>query len=224
MRQSDELRNSLAAAAQSYQAALSPSARAYLDGRGIGPGAAERFRLGTVDGSVDEHADYAGMISIPYLTKLGGVNGLKFRQNHECQPECSHSKYLTPYPSRLFNTLAFDRADRLGYVGIAEGEFDALVLDFYCGIPAVGVPGVDTWKQHQEWKELFSGYSRVLIFHDNEPDKVKPDGRVYNPGRDLAKLILHDLDNSHMITLPGKDPNETFLAVGRDEIRRIAGV
>lgn len=213
-RQSDELRKSLDSAAKAYQAALTLGARGYLHGRGIGNEAIARYRLGIVDGSVTDHADYAGMISIPYLTRLGGVNGLKFRQAHECTETCEHQKYLTPYPTRLYNPIALDQADRLGYVAITEGEFDAVVLDLYCEIPAVGIPGVETWKKHPEWKELFRGYDRVFMFNDND-----------EPGRDLAKAVTRDLDNAHMVTLSaGKDVSAAFMASGAEQIRKEANV
>jgi DNA primase len=213
-RQSDELRKSLDSATKAYQGALSLGARGYLHGRGIGNEAIARYRLGVVDGSVADHNDYSGMISIPYLTRLGGVNGLKFRQAHECKPDCAHQKYLTPYPTRIYNPAAFDQADKLGYIAISEGEFDAMVLDLYCGIPAVGIPGVNTWTKHPEWKELFRGYSRVLMFADND-----------DPGRELSRAITRDCDNAHLISLAsGNDVTDAFRATGRDTIRKEANV
>lgn len=214
MRLSDEFRASLDSLTTRYQAALSPSGRSYLNGRGLGDEVIERYRLGEVDGHDASHADYTGMLSIPYCTRLGGVVSLKFRRPHECTDWCNgHAKYLGPYPTRLYNTLAFDRADRLGYIGVTEGEFDAEILDGLCGIPAVGIPGVETWKAHREWPELFKGYQRVLVFADDD-----------EPGRGLAKAILHDVDTATVISLPAKDPNAAYLAVGAQEIRRITGV
>lgn len=178
------------------------------------------YRLGVVDGGIAEHAPYAGWISIPYLTKLGGVVQLKFRRLSG-----DGSKYMkTPGPPRIYNTIALDYADQFGYVAICEGEFDALILDRYCNIPAVGIPGVDTWKDRPEWREMFAGYSRVLVFPDQEPDKTRPNGTKHNPGRELGERILRDLDTAHLVKLPAKDVNEAYLQFGADAIREVAGV
>jgi 5S rRNA maturation endonuclease (ribonuclease M5) len=161
-----------------------------------------------VDGGIPEHAASTGWISIPYLTRLGGVVQLKFRRLSGDGP-----KYLgSGGQPRIYNTMALDLADQLGYVAICEGEFDALILDAYCAIPAVGIPGVDTWASRPEWREIFAGYSRVLVFAD--PDE---------PGQKLASRVLRDLDTAHLVALPG-DVNETYLAKGADFIREAAGV
>jgi DNA primase len=208
-RLSDELRASLESAATRYNWALreDSSALSYLHGRGILPAVGDAWRLGAVDGSIPEHASYKGWICIPYITRLGGVVSLKFRRLDGGEP-----KYIGLYPTRLYNTMAFDRAERLGYVAVCEGELDAIVLDALAGIPAVAVPGVETWKAHPEWKEIFRGFSRVLVFPD--PDE---------PGARLAAEILRDLDTAHTVALPG-DVNETFLQHGADIIREAAGL
>jgi DNA primase len=217
MRLSDELRQSLELAASRYQAAIhldvptlpdSP-ALSYLLGRGISRAAADAYHLGVVDGSIPEHAPYTGWISIPYLTRLGGVVQIKFRRLSGDGP-----KYVGSGGSpRLYNTPALDRADSLGYVALCEGEFDAIILDALCGIPAVAIPGVDTWASRPEWREIFQGYSRVLVFADQD-----------EPGRKLASRILHDLDTAQLVSLPAKDVNDAFLQFGAGKIKELAGV
>lgn len=209
-RLSDESRQSLELATTRYQMALDGGSEAlsYLLGRGIEPRAVDAYRLGLVDGTIPEHAASTGWISIPYLTRLGGVVQLKFRRLSGDGP-----KYLgSGGQPRIYNTTALDLADQLGYVAICEGEFDAIILDAYCAIPAVGIPGVDTWASRPEWREIFAGYSSVLVFAD--PDE---------PGQKLASRILRDLDTAHLVALPG-DVNETYLAKGADYIREAAGV
>ena len=212
-RLSDEFRRSLDSTAGTYQKALGRSGRSYLNDRGITDQVIASYRLGQVDGSNDDHSMYTGMICLPYITKLGGVVALKFRQQHDCNQECSHSKYLTPYPTRIYNPLAFGRADRQGLIGITEGEIDAITLDGLCGIPAVGIPGVETWTKHREWAELFRGYSKVIIFRDDD-----------EPGERLAAAITSDIDTAHVVRFPFKDANATYVALGANEVRRIAGV
>lgn len=210
--QSKELRNSLAKAASRYEAnlelAVGQDALGYLQLRGLPIAAARRFRLGVVDGGEgSEHPEYAGWLAIPYLTRAGVVS-FKFRN----LAEDATPKYIGPYETRLYNTLAMDAADRTGVLAICEGELDAITLEL-CGIPAVGVPGVQVYKKHPEWRELFNGYQRVLIFQDDD-----------EPGRELAKQLHGDIGASSIIRLPGADVNDTFLAFGREGIRRAAGL
>ena len=220
---SEEFRRSLDTAAYRYNWALREDSPAlsYLHGRGIVPQVGDAFRLGVVDGSIPEHAPYKGWISIPYLTRLGGVVSLKFRRLSGDGP-----KYLSPYPTRIYNPLAFDQAERLGYVAICEGEFDAIVLDGLCGIPAVAIPGVETWKAHPEWRELFTGFTRVLLFMDRDEDRKTPDGKVRNAGRELTQQLISSLDTAQLVALPGdvKDVNACYLKYGADTIREAAGV
>jgi DNA primase len=211
---SAELRASLGIAAGMYHAALMEPdlpAQSYLLGRGISLSVADAWHLGVVDGTIPEHAGYQGWISIPYLTRLGGVVQLKFRRLDGGEP-----KYMGSGGSpRLYNTLALDRAEQLGYVAICEGEFDAIILDALCGIPAVGVPGVDTWGSRPEWREIFTGFSRVLVF---------PDQDEKGQGMKLASRILRELDTASLVSLPAKDVNEAYLQFGADKIREAAGL
>ena len=120
MRLSDEFRNALATRADSYHSSLvegssaeAEAARSYLDGRGLSTQDAFSYKLGVVNGKFDEDQDYTGRICFPYLTKLGGVVSLKFRVAHDCTDTCSHAKYISPFEHRIYNPLAFDRADQV---------------------------------------------------------------------------------------------------------------
>lgn len=203
----------LDALAAAYHAALVPGSLAhdYLRGRKISEESIGLFQLGVVDGSYPDHSDFTGRISVPYITKLGGVKGFKFRRvgEDEYQP-----KYLADYmPTRLYNPLAFERAEQLGYIALCEGEADTWTVDGECGIPAVAFPGVDTWKQHKEWPCLFDGLHRVIVFRhmDDAGDKA-------------ARWIRERLDHSIIVSLPLKDVNLTYLQYGREFIREAAGV
>lgn len=215
LRLSDEFRESLTAAAEAFAERISSETVDYLAGRGIEHSAITKYGLGTVDESVPGYADYAGMLCIPYWTPRGGVCALKFRRPHDCTDLCGHSsKYITPlHETRIYNPGAMDRADELGYCGIAEGEFDALVLTHYCRIPSVGIPGVETWGRHPEWPSLFRGYRRVLMFTDDD-----------EPGREFGKRVAREIDTAEVIRLPAKDANKTYLEYGPEQIRMVAGV
>lgn len=201
-RRSEESRKSQEELTQRQQKALSPRVRAYLHGRGISDEAIERYRLGE---GVDNHA---GLVAIPYLTKLGGVVGQKYRQIVDGRDP----KYISEGPVRLYNTLAFEEADLTGLIAIAEGEFDALVLS-ECGIPAVGIPGVDTWKARREWRELFRGYQHVLFFRDDD-----------EPGSRIAEQVARDLEGVRIVTLPEKDVTDTYVRHGRGMVLAAAGL
>lgn len=216
---SKELQDFNAVAAARYAAALSPAARAYLHQRGILDDTIKRFALGSVDGSFHEHSDYRGRISVPYITKLGGVQGFKFRRVGDGEGP----KYLSNHmPTRLYNTLAFEQAEMVGYIAICEGESDTWTLDGECGIPAVGVPGVDTWASHPEWPLLFDGFKKVLFFGDaDQPGSIA----AASSGKFKAK-VLGKIEQAFPVQLPAgvKDVNECFVKYGRTAIRKAAGL
>lgn len=201
-----------AVAAARYLVAMTSPVRSYLNGRGISDATILKFKLGEVDGSFPEHSDALGRISVPYVTRLGGIQGFKFRRPND---ESEQSKYISNnMPTRLYNVLAFEEAEQLGLIAVTEGESDCWTLDGECGIPTVGIPGADTWKAHPEWKLLFDGFGKVLFFAD--PDE---------PGDKLKSQVLRDLDNAYSIALDGKhDVNEYFKLNGREAVRAAAGV
>lgn len=208
-RLSESFRTGLEREALRFHVRMGAEVRSSLAGRGIDDKAIGRYKLGEVQADSLEHGKYAGWISIPYITRRGGTVSLKFRRMDEGKP-----KYISPYPTRLYNTLAMDRADRLGFIAIQEGEFDAIVLDCYCGIPAVGAPGTDTWAKHPEWRDLFSGYPEVLVYKDND-----------EAGEKFASAVTRDLRQAKVISLSsGRDVNEAYLNGGLTEIRRKAGL
>lgn len=226
-RLSAEFRTSLATMAAAYGLALlgedssAQAARACLSGRGLSMDVCSKYAIGLVTDEFDENRDYAGMLCFPYITTLGGVVSLKFARAHSCkQLGCSHARFYTPYhESRLYNPKAFDLADQLGYVCICEGETDTLTLDALVShgdLPAVGVPGVESWKGHPEWKELFRGYSKVYVLEDQ--DEINPNTGK-RPGEELAKAIRADIDTAVIVKLPGKDVNDTYLRFGPKVIR-----
>ena len=184
---------------------------------------ASSYQIGLVSTEFDEHASYAGWLCFPYITKLGGVVSLKFRHAHDCREGCG-KKYLTPYPTRIYNALAFDQADRQGWICVTEGEIDAITLEALCGlpgeIPAVGIPGVDTWAHHPEWKELFRGYRKVYVFEDQD----EPNAKGERPGEMLCKQILKQLDTAELVKLPGKDVNSTYVTYGPKVIKERIGL
>lgn len=223
MKLSAEFRGSLDQMAYTYHHSLlgatgdGPAARAkdYLSSRGVGLHAIISYQLGVVDGSYDDHEHYKGMVVIPYKTRLGGTVSLKFRRSHDCsEMGCEHSKYITPYPTRLYNTLAMDVADRTGTIALVEGELNAITLTEFCALPAVGIPGVETWTAHKEWPALFAGYHEVLMFPDDD-----------EAGWNLAEAVKRQIDTVRIVRLPdGMDANQAYVTIGAERIREIANV
>jgi len=215
LRLSDEFRRSLDQAAEAFHLGITTETEEYLISRGFTCEVISEYCLGTVTGGFPGYSDYAGMLSIPYWTPRGGFCAMKLRRAHDCDDSCEHARFLMPagHETRLYNTRAFDKADQLGFVGIAEGESDTWTLDHLVGIPTVGIPGVKTWDQHPEWALLFRGYRRVLVFRDDD-----------DPGHELAKRIAREIDTAEIVALAAKDATKTFQEYGREEIRMAAGV
>jgi DNA primase len=199
-------------AAHHYAQAISDEALAYLAGRGISEETAARFRLGTITDPIEGHQGYEGWIAIPYFTALDLCVGFKFRRLDDGKP-----KYGAPVgqKSHLFNVIATLSPTKS--IVICEGEFDAIVMEANCGIPAVGVPGVAAWKPF--YNKLFNGFDMVYIVGDND---VKDDGT--NPGAEFSRRVASEVSNSQIVTLPpGLDITDFYLANGKDVTANLVG-
>ena len=207
-------------AAQTYQADLAAdtSAQEYLQSRGFGPEVAATFRLGVVRRPLVGHESYRGRLAIPYLTPAGVVN-LRFRclKSHDCaktviftDPKGKHHycvKYLSMdgMDSNLFNVM--DLKKDSPYVGVTEGELDAITLSM-CGIPAVGVPGVENWQDH--FSRCLEDFDVIYSFADGDTA-----GRKF--GRFLAKEA-----KARPVAIPkSMDVNKLYQEGGADALRRL---
>jgi len=201
--------------------AENPDALSYLHGRGLSTESIDRFRLGLVDDPPAEYAKMSGRLAIPYLKKVGVV-GFKFR----CiDPECvyreggeshrEHAKYVNYDRLSLFNVAALD--NEMGFIALAEGEMDAMILDGECGIPAAGLPSAQSWKGNPHWRRLLKDFERVYMFAD--PDE---------PGQALARQIEEDLPQTVIIHMPElevkSDVNNVFLRKGKEFLREQVGL
>ena len=152
---------------------------------------------------------YRGMLAIPYLRRAGdgewSVVSMRFRclEDHEHH---GHGKYNTEAGDkpRLYNTLALMRTDDVMHV--CEGEFDAIMAQA-CGLPAVGLPGVQSWRPH--FRDPFLGYERVNILADGD-----------DPGRMFARNLGQQLPNARIIPMPdGMDVTSFVNAFGPDALK-----
>jgi len=199
-------RTFLSQAAHRYADQLDQQTASYLLGRGIGKEDAKHHLLGYVGSPEAGHDSYQGRLSIPYITPLGVV-GFRFRDLVGQQP-----KYLSPVGQapRLYNTR--DLVHNQGTVAVCEGELDALIMSRRVGIPAVGVPGGNAWKDHHP--RCFADVERVLIVMDSDA-----------AGEGFAQKIARSLPESKIIRPPsGHDVGSWFCEYGADPIRKACGL
>lgn len=188
----------LAEASQRYSLSLPGSpADEHLASRGLSRKYQDLFSLGYVEDPLPGHEMYRGMLAIPYLRPGGLVASIRFRciEDHEHQ---FHGKYNTVPGDRprMYNTQ--DLVTSQDVIAICEGEIDTITAHL-CGIPAVGIPGVQLWKKH--FREPFLGYESVFIFADGD-----------EPGRNFAASLKKDLPNGKVIPMPpGEDVNSFVL-------------
>lgn len=183
----------------------------FLGRRGLTIEDASLYRLGVVsDDAGLESRPYRGRLSIPYLTRAG-VRDIRYRcmKDHNCK-ENGCMKYLSRANATplLYNVSALWRAG--DEVAICEGEIDAMTMDLYSGVPAVGVPGVHLWKDH--FARLFYDFDRVLVVGDGD-----------DAGDEFAKFVCSKLDNAYPVPMPrGMDVNEMLTTMGPQAVEQLA--
>jgi DNA primase len=179
-----------------------PLAEEYLLKRGIPLEVAEAIRLGVVVDPLPGQEQFVNRLAIPYLTPSGVVD-IRFRSMGPEEP-----KYLG-FPgtqTRLFNVAALHTAK--DFIAVCEGEIDAITLHYLCGVPAVGVPGVNSWKPH--YTRLLQDFNTVFVFADGD-----------QPGIDFAKSLSKELSSVIIINMPeGEDVNSMYLLHGNDYFKK----
>jgi len=90
------------------------------------------------------------------------------------------------------------------FISICEGEIDTITLDHVCGIPAVGVPGVNNWKKH--YSRLLADFDKVFLFADGD-----------NAGTEFGKSLSRELGNLVVVQMPeGEDVNSMYRTHGAE--------
>jgi DNA primase len=200
---SNELKNSLQAAAETYHAGLAPAVP-YLQGRGVTEETANTFLLGcvTAENVQPGHEQYIARLAIPFQTPTGIID-IRFRSLDTDEG----AKYLTRpgASSHLFNVAAFQSDAEV--IAICEGEFDTMMA-WQCGVNAVGVSGANNWK---DWySRAFNDYRRVFVLCDGD-----------TAGREMGKRIAQQIDVAVVLSMPdGQDVNEFVLQHGAEALRR----
>ena len=179
----------------------------YLLSRGIAREAAHTHRLGYVKEPVIGDDEMRGRLSIPYMTPTGPVD-IRFRSIH---PDDS-PKYLSRAGSQqhIYNVLAFQKDSDI--IAVCEGELDTIIVNTMVGVPAVGMPGANGWKNW--YARAFADYRKVFVLTDGD-----------QAGRDMGKKIMQAIDVAVMVPMPdGMDANEVYLQEGADGIRKRLGL
>lgn len=207
--QSVATRASLTYASQTYHSQLDAEAVAYLQTRGVAKETAARYQIGAVREPVSGDEEYAGMLALPYIN-AGGVCAIRFRG----LPGHEGPKYLSKHGAKSHLYSVTSLLTEAPVVAICEGEFDAMTLN-QCGIPAVGVPGVNTWQDH--WALLFDDFDRIVVVCDG--DKAGKDFGARLAGDRLSHL------NVSLVHMPADaDANSFFLAHGGQALREKVGL
>ena len=163
-------------------------------------------RLGVVEEPETGHEQYAGRLSIPYITKTGVVD-LRFRSlNPAVEP-----KYMGMVGSdtRMYNVLDIENAG--DWIGVCEGELDTLTMSKLVGVPCVGVPGANSWKRH--YTRLLADFERIFVFADGDA-----------PGREFAASLTRELPVTTVTFGEGEDVNSTYIKHGAEYIRNKMGL
>lgn len=204
---SQSQRDSLERAAAEYETHLA-TAMPYLSQRGISEATARMYRLGFVAvPPVRGDDEYVGRLSIPYVTAEGSVVDLRYRA---IRPGDEPKYKSRPGAvTRLFGVGAFTRDSDT--IVLCEGEIDTITMN-QIGVPAVGVPGANAWKDH--WRLLFADYDNIIVVCDGD-----------QAGRDFGKRMAEKIDNVQVVHLPdGSDVNDLYVTGGEAALRDKVGL
>lgn len=197
MKQSRSQKDLLEKATKHYSQSVH-LAEDYLIHRGLDLEVARQARLGVVVDPLPGQEQFIGRLAIPYITPNGPVD-IRFRAMGPEEP-----KYMgmPGTQTRLYNVRALHEAG--DFIAVCEGEIDAITLHYKCGIPAVGVPGVNSWKPH--YTRLLSDFEKVFVFADGD-----------QPGSDFAKTLSKEMQHVIVLNMPEtEDVNSIFLKAGAD--------
>ena len=205
MKQALSQKELLEKACRNYEAGIH-LAQDYLDARGITQAVARRARLGVVFQPEIGHELYEGRLAIPYITKTGVVD-IRFRSlSPEVEP-----KYMgmPGVHTRLYNVTDIEKAT--DWIAVCEGELDALTLSVCVGLPAVGVAGANSWRDH--YTRLLADFERVYVFADGD-----------SAGRQFATSLMKELPITIVQLEDGEDVNSSYVKYGKDYLIEKAGM
>jgi putative DNA primase/helicase len=103
-------------------------------------------------------------VEIPYADRDGELLANRYRIAVGGDDKFRWEKGST---TTLYGLHKLEEAHDAGYVLLVEGESDCHTA-WYRGLPAVGVPGVDNWRD--EWAEHLNGIPKIFVVV--EPDEA----------------------------------------------------
>jgi hypothetical protein len=103
-------------------------------------------------------------VEIPYADRKGDLLANRYRIAVGGDDRFRWQKGAT---TTLYGLHRLEEAEKAGYVLLVEGESDCHTA-WYRGLPAVGVPGVDNWRD--EWALHLDGIPKILVVV--EPDEA----------------------------------------------------
>jgi len=120
----------------------------YADAKQLPPGFLRNLGL--------KDTEYRGKpaVEIAYL----GANQKALAQRFRVAMSGDKFRWKTGSKVAPYGLWRLAEAQERGYITTVEGESDALTLWFH-GQPALGIPGVDTWRN--EWPEYFDGIPKI---------------------------------------------------------------
>lgn len=174
----------------------------------------EAFRLGYVRTPISGHEKYAGRLAIPYITKSGLV-GMRFKRVSE---------------GKGFKVLGWEGLPNLPYnvqalsidgpLFIVEGEPD-LWSAYECGLSAVCIPGVDSWKP--SWHRLFRDFQDIRVLEQG--DTTILEGQKVTAAQKLTRDIRASGVFFTTFEFPdGEDVNSMLMKQGREAVREFVGI
>ena len=118
-------------------------------------------------GLVDRKYQRKAAVRIPYFAEDGQESTVRFRIALEKTEDGDERfRWRTGSKAMPYGLWRLEKIRKVGWVVLVEGESDAQTL-WYHGIPALGIPGADTWKR--EWAGYLEGVERIYVMV--EPDK-----------------------------------------------------
>ena len=106
-------------------------------------------------------------VRIPYRNVSGEEAAVRFRIALEKSEEGDERfRWRTGSKAMPYGLWRLEKIRKVGWVVLVEGESDTQTL-WYHGIPALGIPGADTWKS--EWAGYLEGIEKIYVVV--EPDE-----------------------------------------------------
>ncbi len=156
-------------------------------------------------GASDLIYDKKPAVRLPYFGEHGEELAVRFR----VALEGDRFRWKSGSKPCLYGLHRLAEARQAGYVVIVEGESDCHTLWFH-GIPALGVPGANNWREERD-ACLLDGIDAIFLI-------IEPDGG----GRAVQKWLSRSTIRHRvkLVGLPAKDPSALHLQDPKEFLAR----